>query len=89
MLERTIESTVAAYAKKQGWLTYKFTSPANKGVPDRLFIRDGFTLYVEFKQKGKEPSPLQAHTIKQMRQHGAVVLVIDSVEQGKAALDGF
>lgn len=82
MLESTIEKKVTAYAKKLGWLPYKFTSPANRGVCDHLYIRNGEVIFIEFKQLGKVPSPLQAKVHKTMREHGAKVYVIDSVEAG-------
>lgn len=82
MLEKTIEKKVTDLAKKLGWLSYKFTSPNNRSVPDRLYIKDGGVVFVEFKQKGKKPTKLQYSTIEKMKEYGASVYVIDSVEAG-------
>lgn len=82
MRESAIEKAVTDLAKGHGWLSFKFTSPAHRGVPDRLYIRDGITIYIEFKQKGKKPNKLQEATMKKMQQHGAMVWVIDSVDKG-------
>lgn len=68
-------------AKKRGYLTFKFTSPNNKGVPDRIFIRDGKTFFIEFKAPGKVPSMLQNYIISLMELHGADVFVVDQIEQ--------
>ena len=38
MLEKQIEERVGTYAKEQGFLVYKFTSPQRAAVPDRLYI---------------------------------------------------
>jgi len=38
MLERDIERKVCEMAKVAGWLAFKFVSPAQRGVPDRIFI---------------------------------------------------
>ena len=55
-------------------------------MPDRIFIRDSVVMFVEFKAPGELPTALQAHTHAIMKNHGAVVHVVDSVEQGKALL---
>ena len=86
MRESTIEKAVSKFAASVGWITYKFTSPQHRGVPDRIFIRDSVVLFVEFKAPGELPTVLQAHTHEIMKNHGAVVHVVDSVEQGKALL---
>lgn len=50
MLEKQIEERVGTYAKEQGSLVYKFTSPQRSAVPDRLYINPrGFMFFVEFK----------------------------------------
>lgn len=86
MLESKIEKSVKAYAKALGWLSYKFTS-AQKGVPDQIFIGHCRVIFIEFKQLGKKPTPLQAKTHKTMREHGAKVYVIDSIDAGKELFD--
>ena len=80
MRESTIESKCKVWAKGDGWLSYKFSSPNQRGVPDQLFIRDGLTVYIEFKAPSKLPTKYQLHTIEKMRSHGAEVYVIDNLE---------
>ena len=89
MLEKPIEAATRKYAIKNGWLTYKFKSPSQKGVPDRIFIKDGQNVYVEFKATGKKPTELQSRVHQQMREYGALVFVIDSIESGIALLESF
>lgn len=89
MLESGIEKKVSARAKNLGWLSYKFTSPNNRSVPDRLYIKDGQVIFIEFKQAGKVPTKLQEHTIKKMTEHGAIVYVVDSVEKGYGLFESF
>lgn len=84
--ERDIEKKVTDWAKKNSWLTYKFVSPSNRGVPDRVFIRAGIIIWIEFKAPGKVPDPLQAATIKKMQAQGCEVYVCDSVESAINAL---
>ncbi len=37
------------YAESIGWTVWKFSSPGRTGVPDRLFLKDGAHVFVEFK----------------------------------------
>jgi len=83
MRESAIEKKVTEYAKKQGWLSYKWTSPNHRAVPDRLYFKAGRVLLVEFKAQGKKPSQLQAKVHQKLREEGFNVHVIDSIETGK------
>ena len=50
LTERKIESKISKKAIDLGYLTYKFTSPSNRGVPDRIFInKKGEIFFIEFK----------------------------------------
>ena len=89
MRESTIEKAVNKHARALGWLAYKFTSPSNRGVPDSLYIKDGLTLYIEFKAPGKQPTALQTEVIKRFRNHGAIVHVIDNKEEGKGVFNAY
>lgn len=84
--ERDIEAKVVKWAKANGWLTYKFVSPSQRGVPDRVFIKDGVVVFIEFKAPGKKPTALQASTIKKMREQRVTVWVMDSAEDAIDAL---
>ena len=83
MRESEIEKSVTRFAQSQGWLALKFTSPNNNGVPDRVFIRGGKVVFVEFKQSGKKPTPLQDYVHNKIREKGGTVHVIDNVDGGR------
>lgn len=85
--ERDIEKKACDIAKKAGWLTYKFVSPSQRGVPDRIFIRQGVIVFVEFKAPGKKPTALQYQTITKLRLSGMTVHVCDSIESFCDALN--
>lgn len=85
--ERDIEFNVNRYAHQTGWVGYKFSSPQHAGVPDRLYIKNGKTIYIEFKAPGKKPRKLQEKVFEDMRRHGALVFVVDDIDEGKAVLD--
>ena len=90
MLEKIIEGKVNAYAQSRGFLVYKFTSPARRAVPDRIYISPkGVVIFVEFKREGLKPSPAQEREHTRLRMQNVEVFVIDNVEDGKEMVDAF
>lgn len=87
MRESKIEKEVGQHAKALGWLGFKFSSPGNRGVPDRAYFRDGRTVLVEYKAPGKRPTKLQTRVIEEIRAQKITVAVIDGIETGKAFFD--
>jgi len=86
-LERDIEKAVVAYAQKLGILCYKFTSPARRSVPDRMFITtSGVVFFIEFKRRGEKPTKSQAVEIERIRKQRVKVFVIDDVTAGRCAV---
>lgn len=84
MLEKDIEKKIGDFAKKQGCLYYKFTSPARRAVPDRMVITpEGVIGFLEVKAKGKKPTPLQQVEIKRLQDQGCTADWCDSVESGR------
>ena len=87
-LEKEIESKCAKLAKSLGILTFKFVSPSQRGVPDRIFIlQGGETIYVEFKRLGEKPTKLQQAYLDKLRQQGAFAYCCDSVQNFREVLD--
>lgn len=87
-LEKVIEEKVVAFAKSKGLLAYKFTSPARRSVPDRLFVcPGGHVFFMELKRLGHQPTHGQRVEITKLQQQGAKVYVIDNVEDGKRAVE--
>lgn len=84
--ENFVEGYLHTQAKKKGFLCYKFMS-GNDGVPDRVLIGNGYTVFIETKAPGEKPRPLQRAVIRQMRAVGANVFVIDSREEIDRLLD--
>jgi len=80
MLEKTIERHLVMAVKKLGGISYKFTSPGRRSVPDRICILPGGTVvFVEVKAPGKKPTELQALEIKKIRGMGCQVVVLNSI----------
>jgi hypothetical protein len=80
-LESKLQKKVIADLKKKGWYVVKIVMCNVPGIPDALLMRDSKAVWVEFKDKGKKPEPLQLHRHKELRNHGFEVFVIDTWEQ--------
>jgi len=78
--EATIEARICAYARNAGWLVYKFKSENNRGVPDRLFIRNGRVVFLEIKQPGKQPTEAQTREINRIIEAGVMASWVDNLE---------
>ena len=88
MRESAIEKAICEHARATGWRVYKFTSPAHRAVPDRIFINpNGVTCYLELKAQGQKPTPLQEREINLIKAQGAPCAWTDSVHNGKVWLD--
>ncbi len=80
--ERDIEKYLRDQVKKIGGIAYKFESPGNAGVPDRMVLLPGSRVhFVELKAPGKKPTPLQLAQHRKINKVGHSVLVIDSKEK--------
>ena len=61
MLEKDIERYLVKSVQAIGGKAYKFVSPSNRGVSDRIVcLPDGTTHFIELKRPGGKLSPLQA-----------------------------
>lgn len=83
--ERDVERYLVRQIRKLGGKAYKFTSPGNVGVPDRVITlpdQTGFaagqTYFVEVKRPGEKPRLIQKAVMSQMASYGANVAVVTS-----------
>ncbi len=82
MDEKTIEQYLRREVKKLGGVAFKFVSPGNAGVPDRIVLLPGGTVkFVELKKPGGKTSPIQDLQIGVLRKLGNDVRIIDSLEK--------
>jgi len=79
MRERDIEKYLREQVKAAGGRAYKWTSPGNNGVPDRIVMLPGGRLaFVELKAPGKKPTALQVNQQEFIARLGQQVVVVDS-----------
>jgi len=82
MLERDVEQYLVRRIAKLGGKAYKFSSPSNRAIPDRLCcLPRGRIVFVECKAPGKVPTKLQNLIIGLLRTLGHEVLIIDTKEK--------
>ena len=81
MLESKIERNLRLKVKAIGGKAYKFSSPGNNGVPDRIVICNGKCYFVELKKPGEDLTPRQKVVRKHFKKLGFEVYKIDSVEK--------
>lgn len=75
--ERDAEKLLVSKIKKMGGRAYKFTSPGNAGVPDRIIILPGGRVeFVEMKSESGMLSVLQKICISHLRSLGCRVEVL-------------
>ena len=81
MLEREIEKIFVSEVRRAGGRAYKFNSPGNDGVPDRLVCFPGGKIcFVELKTDRGRPTSLQRVQIRRLRDFGQSVFVVRGIE---------
>ena len=84
MKESAIEARLVRMVRDRGGLCYKFVSPGNPGVPDRIIITpDGRSVYVELKTEIGRLANIQKWQLEELRKRGADVRVLRGLEEVK------
>lgn len=82
MLEKDIEKIFTAEIKRAGGKAYKFTSPGNDGVPDRIaMLPGGQVVFVELKTDTGKLSKLQELQGKKIAELGQTVRVLHGLAE--------
>lgn len=72
--EKVTEAYLRSEIKKLGGTSYKFVSPGNAGVPDRMIcLPGGRILFAELKSEGKKSTPKQRQQQDKLRALGFTV----------------
>lgn len=77
MLEREVEKKLVDGVRRMGGRAYKFVSPGNDGVPDRIVVLpDTAPMFVELKTESGKLSSLQKVQITRLENLGQNVRVL-------------
>lgn len=88
MRESSIESKLVRMVRERGGLCFKFVSPGNPGVPDRIVITPaGRTVYVELKTEVGRLAAIQKWQHEELRKRGADVRTLKGLEQVNAFVE--
>lgn len=88
MTEREVEKKLVDGVRKLGGRAYKFVSPGNDGVPDRIVVLPGISpVFVELKTETGRLSSLQNVQIKKLKDLGQDVRVLYGLEDVKRFLE--
>lgn len=88
MLESDIEHYLVRRVKALGGHAYKFVSPTNRGVADRLVVLPGGRVwFVEVKQLGGRLSPLQRLFAEEIKGLGCNYAIVWSKEDVDAFIE--
>lgn len=88
-MESDVEKYLRVEVKKLGGLALKFISPSMNGVPDRIVLLPGGSIFfVELKAKGQKARPLQLAVHRVFNTLGQQVYVLDSKEKVKEWISG-
>jgi hypothetical protein len=81
MLEKTVEKHLRKQVINCGGKCYKWSSPANKGVPDRVIFIFKQVWFIETKSPTGELSPLQKVVGNDITEHTDYYAVISTIEE--------
>ena len=88
MKESELEKKFCLLVRQAGGKAYKFVSPGNTGVPDRLVILPGARIgFVELKNPGGELRKQQGFRRRELEALGCYTAVVDSMESAEAVID--
>ena len=89
MLEKQIEAYLVKRVRALGGEAYKFVSPAQRGVADRIVcLPGGVTWFVELKAPGGKLSPLQQVFAAEMARLGQRYVCLWGREDVDRWIDG-
>lgn len=84
-LERDLERRLGERLRAMGCIYYKFNSPGQRGVPDRIVIcPDGTLVFLELKQPSGRLGTLQSVQLARLSRYGQHTATVWDDEQARA-----
>lgn len=88
MLEKEIEKVLVREVRKLGGRAYKWASPGNDGVPDRIVVLPGMRpVFVELKAESGRLSALQKVQVGRLLDMGQDVRVLRGIQEVERFLE--
>jgi len=87
--EKKLQPKIIKHLEQNGFYTIKTIKLNKNGLPDIIAFKDGNTIMVEVKSKGKKPSELQNFRIKEVIEFGVGAFWCDSFEMYEGLIKNF
>lgn len=84
--ETSIEQRQRLDAVAAGWFVEKIIRTSRNGFPDRFYAKDGRVVLIEWKKPRGTLQKIQEVRIKELRDHGVEVHVVDNVDDANRVL---
>jgi hypothetical protein len=85
-LESYVELNACDEAEAAGWFVEKVSWVRKRNAVDRLFIKAGRHVWIEFKRSGKKPRIGQLRDHERLRRAGAEVHWVDNLTDARRIL---
>ena len=79
-LEKDVEARLRDRIKAAGGVSWKFVSPNNRGVSDRVALINGRTIYIEVKRDGGKMSALQKSFAEKITINGGEYALVEGMQ---------
>ena len=79
-LEKEVEARLRDRIKAAGGVSWKFSSPNNRGVSDRIALINGRTIYIEVKRDGGKMSALQKAFMQKILDNGGEFALVEGMQ---------
>jgi len=79
-LESKVQAKLIRRYEREGFFVVKLILTNKPGIPDLLLLKDGVASFVECKRHGEKARPLQEFRIKELRNLGFMVDVVNGHE---------
>lgn len=84
--EKQLERKLVSYCKAKGVLCYKWKSPNQRGVPDRILVGKEVA-FVELKGTHGKPSTLQLLHLERLAAKGHIAEVVSDLPTAESIVD--
>ncbi|MCC8049125.1 MAG: hypothetical protein LIP10_00495 [Clostridiales bacterium] len=82
--EKELETACTRYAREKGYISIKLENTGHTGIPDRLYLKDGRAIFVEFKTPGSgRLSVFQSHWLQRLEKEQFTARTVWTIEEFK------
>lgn len=92
MLESEIKDKCKKWLDKNGWFSFNIHQQGkycHRGISDRIAVKDGQVVFIEYKTYKGEQSEYQIEFQRQITEAGGMYIIVRSVEELIFELEGF